>query len=276
MYLLALGSPTFPVGTDAWGEWTSTYDKQWATMFGQDYLTFPPLFGHQYTQVWADLRDIRDPYMQQRGLDYFENSRRAVYAQQAYAVANPRRCRDYGTTVWGLTASDGPADLEVEDAGGRRAFRSYTARGIDPTGKTDDCTLAPTAVVASMPFAPELVVPATLDMHKRFGRHIYSKYGFVDAYNRTFVFDVPLRHGRYIPGFGWAAGDITASTRGQLGDDGELPQRARLARDAQEPVPAAGPRAGWLLGWLARCLGQVALDAVLSRDRRPLSSARRC
>jgi hypothetical protein len=216
VYLLALGSPTFPVGTDAWGEWTSTYDKQWATMFGQDYLAFPPMFGHQYTHVWADLRDIRDPYMQQRGLDYFENSRRAVYAQQAYAVANPRRCRDYGSTVWGLTASDGPADLEIEDASGRRAFRSYTARGIDPTGKTDDCTLAPTAVVASMPFAPELVVPATLDMHRRFGRQIYSKYGFIDAYNRTFVFDVPLRHGRSIPGFGWVAGDYLGIDQGAM------------------------------------------------------------
>jgi hypothetical protein len=63
VYLLALGSPTFPVGSDAWTEWTSTYDKQWATMFGQEHLTFPPLFGHQYTHVWTDLRDIRDPYM---------------------------------------------------------------------------------------------------------------------------------------------------------------------------------------------------------------------
>jgi hypothetical protein len=216
VYLLALGSPTFPVGTDAWTEWTSTYDKQWASTFGQEHLNFPPLFGHQYTHVWTDLRDIRDPYMHQRGLDYFENSRRAVYAQQAYAVANPRRCRDYGVTVWGLTASDGPADLEVEDASGRRAFRSYTARGVDPTGKTDDCTLAPTAVVASMPFAPELVLPATLDMHRRFGRHIYSKYGFVDAFNRTFLFDVPLRHGRYVPGFGWVAGDYLGIDQGAM------------------------------------------------------------
>jgi hypothetical protein len=216
VYLLALGSPTFPVGADAWSEWTSSYDKQWAAMFGQEYLTFPPLFGHQYTHVWADLRDIRDPYMQQRGLDYFENSRRAVYAQQAYAIANPRRCRDYGATVWGLTASDGPADLEIEDASGRRAFRSYTARGIDLTGKTDDCTLAPTAMVASIPFAPELVVPATLDMHRRFGRHIYSKYGFLDAFNRTFIFDVPLRHGRYIPSFGWVAGDYLGIDQGAM------------------------------------------------------------
>jgi hypothetical protein len=216
VYLLALASPTFPVSADAWTEWTSTYDKYWATVFGQEHLTFPPLFGHQYTHVWADLRDIRDPYMQQRGLDYFENSRRAVYAQQAYAVANPRRCRDYGATVWGLTASDGPADLEIEDATGRRAFRSYNARGVDPTGRTDDCTLAPTAVVASIAFAPELVVPATLDMHRRFGRHIYSKYGFLDAFNRTFLYDVPLRHGKYVPNFGWVASDYLGIDQGAM------------------------------------------------------------
>src|SRR5262249_17239549 len=96
VYLLALGSPTFPVGPDAWREWTSTYDTQLGTVFGQDFLRFPALFGHQYTHVWTDLRDIRDAYMKGRGLDYFENSRRAVYAQRAYAVANPRGCRDYG------------------------------------------------------------------------------------------------------------------------------------------------------------------------------------
>jgi hypothetical protein len=216
VYLLALASPTFPVGTDAWTEWTSTYDKHWATLFGQEFLSFPPLFGHQYTHVWTDFRDIRDGYMQKRGLDYFENSRRAVYAQQAYAVANPRRCRDYGATVWGITASDGPADVVLEADGERRVFRSYTARGIDGTGKHDDCTLAPTAVVASIAFAPELVIPATLDLHRRFGQHIYSKYGFLDAFNRTFTFDVPLRHGRHIPGFGWVAGDYLGIDQGAM------------------------------------------------------------
>src|SRR6266536_703772 len=82
VYLLALGSPTIPVGDDAWGEWTSTYDKSWRKVFGQEFLNFAPLFGHQYPHVWLDFRDIRDAYMRQRGLDYFENSRRAVYAQQ--------------------------------------------------------------------------------------------------------------------------------------------------------------------------------------------------
>ena len=99
VYLLALGSPTFPVGQQAWTEWTSTYDKSWRKVFGQEYLSFAPLFGHQYTHVWMDFRKIQDDYMRRRGLDYFENSRRAVYAQQAYAIANPLRCNDYGATV---------------------------------------------------------------------------------------------------------------------------------------------------------------------------------
>jgi hypothetical protein len=216
VYLLALGSPSFAVGSDAWGEWTSTYDKQWSTQYGQEYLNFAPLFGHQYTHVWTDFRDIRDSYMKRRNLDYFENSRRAVYAQQAYAIANPRRCRDYGETIWGLTASDGPADVEIEDAGGRRAFRSYSARGVDLNGKHDDCTLAPTAVIASIPFAPELAIPTTLEMHRRYGQYIYSKYGFFDAFNRTFAFDVPLRHGRRIPDFGWVAGDYLGIDQGAI------------------------------------------------------------
>jgi hypothetical protein len=216
VYLLALGSPTFAVGFDAWAEWKSTYDKHWTTLFGQEFLSFPALFGHQYTHVWADLRDIQDTYMKRRGLDYFENSRRAVYAQQAYAIANPRGCRDYGATIWGITASDGPADVEIESTTGPRAFRSYTARGIDLTGKHDDCTLAPTAVIASIPFAPELVIPTTLEMHRRFGQHIYSKYGFLDAFNRTFLFDVPLRHGRHIREFGWVAGDYLGIDQGAI------------------------------------------------------------
>jgi hypothetical protein len=216
VYLLALGSPTFPVGPDAWTEWTSTYDAQWGTVFGQELLTCPAMFGHQYTHVWTDLRDIRDAYMKRRGLDYFENSRRAVYAQRAYAIANPRGCRDYGATVWGITASDGPADVEIVNASGRRLFRTYSARGIDATGRSDDCTLAPTAVVASMPFAPELVIPATLEMHRRYGQYIYSTYGFLDSFNRTFLFDVPVRHGRHIPGFGWVAGDYLGIAQGAM------------------------------------------------------------
>ena len=252
VYLLALGSPTFPVAPDAWTEWTSTYDEHWGTLFGQEYLRFPPLFGHQYTHVWADFRGIRDAYMQRRGIDYFENSRRAVYAQQAYAVANPRHSQDNGATVFGLTASDGPADVDLRDGTERRSFYSYTARGIDATGTHDDCTVAPTAVVASLPFAPELVIPATLEMHRRYGAHVYAKYGFLAAFNRTFTFDVPLRHGRVIRNFGWVADDYLGIDQGPISAMIENHRSALVWRVMRKNtyLRRGLERAGFSGGWL--------------------------
>ena len=216
VYLFALGSPTHPVGNDAWIEWTSTYDNQWRTLFGQQFLSFSPLFGHQYTHVWMDFRDIQDAYMRRRGLDYFENSRRAIYAQRAYAITNPRKCKDYGADVWGITASDGPANVELENSTGKRRYRTYYARGIGLSNNYDDCTLAPTAAVASIPFAPELAIPAVLAMNGRFGEYIYSEFGFLDAFNPSFDFDVPLMNGRCIPGFGWVGGDYVGIDQGAI------------------------------------------------------------
>jgi hypothetical protein len=108
VYILALGSPTHPVSPGAWSAWSSTYDRQWGTLFGQTFLTFGPLFGHQFSHVWVDFRGLQDAYMRERGLDYFENSRRATYAQRSYAIENPKGWRSYGANIWGLTACDGP------------------------------------------------------------------------------------------------------------------------------------------------------------------------
>ncbi len=96
IYVLALGSPTQAIGNDAWTAWTQSYERAWGTFQEQEYLGFAPLFGHQYSHVWIDFRGIRDKYMRERGFDYFENSRRATYAQRAYAIANPMGWKLYG------------------------------------------------------------------------------------------------------------------------------------------------------------------------------------
>ena len=253
VYVLALGSPTYPVGPDAWQEWTSTYDKSWRKLFGQEYLGFPPLFGHQFTHVWLDLRKVQDAYMRRRGLDYFENSRRAIYAQQAYAVANPLHCKGYGETIWGITASDGPGDIDSEAATGRRAYKAYAARGVGETAGYDDCTLAPTAVVASIPFAPEVAIPAVLEMNRRYGRYIYSTYGFVDAFNLSFDSTVPLNHGRAVPGFGWVDGDYIGIDQGAICAMIENYRSDLIWRVMQKsPHLRRGlERAGFAGGWLA-------------------------
>jgi hypothetical protein len=101
----------------AWDAWSARYDATWGPAYGQLHLQFPPLFGHQYSHLWVDFRQIRDPFMAAHGLDYFENSRRATYAQRAYAVANPDGWVGYGADVWGLTASDGPGDKAQRQGG---------------------------------------------------------------------------------------------------------------------------------------------------------------
>jgi hypothetical protein len=185
VYLLALGSPTHPVEPDAWSQWTSTYNKFWGTMYDQTYLSFAPLFGHQYTHVWVDFRGIQDSFMRAHGSDYFENSRRATYAQRRYAIANPKGWQGYGKNMWGMSASDGPGpakDADPQD----HPFYKYAARGVSTSRIIDDGTIAPTAAISSLPFAPEIVLPATLEMYHRFGSSIYSSYGFLDAFNASF------------------------------------------------------------------------------------------
>lgn len=216
VYILALGAPTHPVAPEAWAAWTSTYGPSWGPLYGPAHLTFTPLFGHQYSHVWIDFRGIRDSFMRRRGIDYFENSRRATYAQRAYAIANPMRWKGYGGNVWGLTACDGPADVELAYLGEVRRFRTYNARGVGIEYTSDDGTIAPTAAASSLPFAPEIVIPAVEEMHRRYGEHIYGKYGFLDAFNPSFDYDVPLHHGRRIPGFGWVDNDYLGIDQGPI------------------------------------------------------------
>ena len=216
LYVLALGSPTHPVSPEAWQVWARTYNDDWGVYQGQEFLAFGPMFGHQYSHVWIDFRGIQDDFMRERGMDYFENSRRATLAQREYAINNPMKWKDYGENVWGLTASDGPQQTVQEFRGEQREFRHYSARGAGLRENFDDGTIAPTAAIASLPFAPEIVIPATLEMHKRYGEYIYSSYGFLDSFNRSFDFDIPLKTGRLVPGEGWVASDYIGIDQGPI------------------------------------------------------------
>ncbi len=203
VYILALGSPTHPVKADAWKAWTSTNHRQWGTFYGETFLNFAPLFGHQYSQTWIDFRGIRDDWSREHDLDFFENSRRAVISQRRYAIANPARWAGYGPSVWGLTASNGPGGIVVKYQNMERTFHGYWARGAGLDHVNDDGTLAPTAAGGSIAFAPELVIPALMQMKKVYGKNIYGTYGFVDAFNPSFHTKTPLRTGRLVEGQGW-------------------------------------------------------------------------
>jgi len=63
------------------------------TVYGYEFLYAGPLFTHQLSHVWIDFRGIQDAFMRGKGIDYFENSRRATYVQQQYAIDNPLKFR---------------------------------------------------------------------------------------------------------------------------------------------------------------------------------------
>ncbi len=253
LYVLALGSPTHPVDPVAWTEWTRTY--RWDRFQGEAFVQFAPLFGHQYSHLWVDFRGIQDQYMRGRGIDYFENSRRATLSQRSYAIANPARWRGYGADAWGLTASDGPLDSTLVIDGTARTFHTYWARGVGTNEMNDDGTLVPTAAGGSVPFAPEIAIPALVAMRERYGEPLFGQYGFVDAFNPTMRTPGPrLQHGRIEPGVSWFDTDYLGIDQGPIlamienWRNGFVWRLMRRDADVVRGLCRAGFTGGWLAG----------------------------
>jgi hypothetical protein len=253
LYVLALGSPTFPATDGAWETFCSTY--KWAEHEGQTYLNFAPLFGHQFSHAWIDFRGIRDGVMREKGIDYFENSRRAVLAQRAYAIRNPLGYRGYSADVWGLSACDGPADVTATVDGQERKFATYGARGVSSFWSHDDGTITPMAAAASLPFAPEVVLPALAELKRLHGEHLWGEYGFLDAFNPTFrLTDVPTPLGKVVPGAGWYATNYLGIDQGPILLMLENHRSGLLWKLMKESKPLRDGlrRAGFAGGWLER------------------------
>jgi hypothetical protein len=180
LYVLALGSPTHPIARGSFETWTATY--QWENLYGYDFLYAGPLFVHQFSHAWIDFRGIQDRFMRKKRCDYFENSRRATEVQHEYARRNPHSFAGYDEGSWGVTACDGPSHQESDLADtGRRLF-GYAARGV-PYGP-DDGTLSGWAALASLPFAPELVMRTASTMLERYPENL-SDLQYASCFNPT-------------------------------------------------------------------------------------------
>ena len=242
LYVLGLGSPTHPLPLESYPTWLSTY--RWEHQYGYDYVYAGPLFTHQLSHVWIDFRGIQDTFMREKGIDYFENTRRATYVQQRYAAENHLKFKGYGDHDWGITASDGPGPDARKLDGVERVFLDYVGRGV-PYGP-DDGTLAPWAVVASLPFAPEIVLPAIdyyIHQAKLKGA---NPYGFKAAFNPTHPGEPGNAYGCWVSPwhFGVNVGPIVLMIESYLSD---LPWRLmRGCSYIREGLERAGFTGGWL------------------------------
>ena len=160
MYLLGLGSPSYPLRPEAWDAWKRViFDYE-----GRRYIgSFAPLFVHQYSQAWFDFRGKRDRYA-----DYFQNSFIATDVHRHFCIELGKEFPDYSADLWGITASD--------------SDKGYVIWGGPPAVGPIDGTVAPAAAGGSLPFLPEDTVRVLRTIRTRYPK-AWTVYGFVDAFN---------------------------------------------------------------------------------------------
>ena len=242
IYLLGLGSPTHPLPEESYAAWSSTY--KWKKIYDIEFLYAGPLFIHQLSHVWIDFRGIQDAFMRGHDIDYFENSRRATLIQQRYATRNPLEFEHYGPYCWGITSSDGPGPVTRQVNGILRVFYDYIGRGA-PYGP-DDGTLAPWAVVASLPFAPDIVLP-TIQNYERMNLREAQKYGYKATFNPTFPVEPQHEYGWVSPyHFGLNQGPIITMIENYK--TGMLWSLMRKCPYLVTGLRRAGFKGGWLEG----------------------------
>jgi hypothetical protein len=238
LYVLAMGSPTHPIKGDCYKAWTATY--QWENLYDHDYLYAGPLFVHHFSHAWIDFHGIRDSFMREKSSDYFENSRRAACIHREYARRNPHEFVGYDENCWGLSACDGPSDEQPDLSNETRRLFGYAARGV-PYGP-DDGTVSPSSVLASLPFAPEIVLDTVRSMIARYPEILHdgrlaSSFNptLADANNRAWV----------SPGhFGLDQGIVLMMIENHRTQ--RIWQLVRECRYIRNGLHSAGFRGGWL------------------------------
>ena len=81
LYVLGIGSPSHPIPADTWGTWKLPL----VAAGGNSYIGGGPLFIHQYSQAWLDLRNRAGG--SPPPLDYYANSVAATRAQREYLMS---------------------------------------------------------------------------------------------------------------------------------------------------------------------------------------------
>lgn len=170
LYLLAIGSPTYPIPASSWDAWA----RPKISYQGLNYISgADPLFVHQYSHAWFDFRARQDAYA-----DYFQNSVMATEAHRLFCIALQSQFSDYSADLWGITASDSAI--------------GYAVWGGPPPIGAIDGTVVPSAPGGSLPFLYADTIHVLRWLRGHYSQ-AWQRYGYVDAFN-------PLT--------GWYDGDV--------------------------------------------------------------------
>jgi hypothetical protein len=161
IYLLAIGSTTYPVAASSW----DAFARPTLTYLGLTYITnmSAPLFIHQYSHAWFDFRNKSDSYT-----NYFNNSVTATQAHKLFCLSLQGQWADYQSNLWGISASD--------------SANGYTVWGGPPAMGPIDGTIVPCATGGSVAFASSDCLSVLRNIKATYPA-AWQRYGFVDAFN---------------------------------------------------------------------------------------------
>ena len=162
LYLLGIGSPTYPLPAESWYAWRRPHVeyKNYGYITGTG-----SLFTHQYSHAWVDFRNRSEVGT---GINWFKNSIAATRAHREFCLSLASE-HGYSAELWGVTSSDSP--------------RGYRDWGGSFSRSSFDGTVVPCAAGGSLMFTPDICIPALQAMHTRFSERLYQRYGFSDAFN---------------------------------------------------------------------------------------------
>lgn len=182
LVLMAIGAPMSPIPPVAWETWRREPVLEFD---GEGFLSYPPLFVHQYPMTFFDFRS----YNSAKDRNFFKN---AVHAHKAHIAflselgkRNPERFGHYGADLWGLTSSDS-IDGYRDWGGPYEVGRYEPDRGIDGT-------VVPSAAAGGLAILPNEALHTLRYQKEHFGEQIYGIYGFANAHN---------------PSTGWVSRDV--------------------------------------------------------------------
>lgn len=167
LYILGVGSPTFPIDKSMY------YDFERKKSDYKDikdiiYTYCGTLFTYQFSHAWIDFRNLKD----NENVDWFENSIKATRANRLYCIDNKNKFKTYNENSWGLTACLSP--------------KGYISCGSKPCKVNlnieNDGTVSPCGAIGSIVFTPKESIKAMEYYYNTFPK-LWGKYGFKDGYN---------------------------------------------------------------------------------------------
>lgn len=177
LYLLAIGAREHAIPAAAWNAW----QRPAMNYAGYSYIDAEaPLFIHQYSHAWFDFRGQHDGHA-----DYFENSTVATKVHREFCCELSAEFPHYSRELWGITASDSP--------------NGYVIWGGPPRQGPIDGSIVPCAAGGSLPFLPQDTITVLRGLKERYGRRVWGRFGFTDAFN---------------PATGWASQDYIGINTG--------------------------------------------------------------